>query len=58
MVLLAASQLQLGQVDDARRTLDSFHAQWASADPDNPLLQQAKAVQEKLATYPVRGSPR
>jgi tetratricopeptide (TPR) repeat protein len=58
MVLLARSQLRLGQADDARRALDRFLAQWASADPEHPLLREAREVEAKLLQLPGHGSAR
>ncbi len=49
MVILARSQLRLGRVAEARRTLDRFLEQWSSADPDQPLLREARAIGVQLA---------
>jgi len=48
MVILARSQLRLGRVAEARRTLDRFLEQWSSADPDQPLLREARAIGAQL----------
>ena len=38
----------LGEKDRARRAYESFLAVWAHADPDTPLLEQARAEYERL----------
>jgi hypothetical protein len=48
--LLARAQARLGHVDDARRELERLLAQWSSADADQPLLAEARALRAKLAS--------
>jgi hypothetical protein len=51
-VLLARAQLRLGQREEARQTLDRFFDQWQAADPEHPLLAQARAVEAELSRLP------
>lgn len=46
---LARAQMQMGQQDDARRNYEKFFALWKDADPDLPLLIQARDEFAKLS---------
>jgi tetratricopeptide (TPR) repeat protein len=48
--MLARVQLQLGQKDEARKTFDKFFEIWKDADPDVPLLLQAREDFAKLGS--------
>jgi LmbE family N-acetylglucosaminyl deacetylase len=45
---LARVQAQMGQKDEARRSYEKFFEMWKDADPDLPLLVQARAEFAKL----------
>jgi len=47
-VQLGRALALLGEKDRARRAYESFLSVWAHADPDTPLLEQARAEYEKL----------
>ena len=47
---LARVQLQLGQKDDARKTFEKFLEIWKDADPDVPLLLQAREEFAKIGS--------
>jgi eukaryotic-like serine/threonine-protein kinase len=47
---LGRVQLQLGQKDEARKTFEKFFEIWKDADPDLPLLLQAREDQAKLTS--------
>ena len=47
---LARVQLQLGQKDEARKTFEKFFEIWKDADPDLPLLLQAREDFAKLTS--------
>ena len=47
--MLARVQLQLGQTDEARKTYQKFFELWKDADPDLPLLVQARDEFAKLS---------
>ncbi len=48
--MLARVQTQMGQKDEARKTYQKLFEVWKDADPDLPLLVQAKAEYEKLGS--------
>jgi tetratricopeptide (TPR) repeat protein/tRNA A-37 threonylcarbamoyl transferase component Bud32 len=48
--MLARAQAQLGQTDEARKTYEKFFAIWKDADPDLPLLVQAREEFGKLTS--------
>jgi tetratricopeptide (TPR) repeat protein len=48
-LLLARSQVALGRTSSARATLDHLLEELAQADPDLPLLAEAKALRKRLA---------
>lgn len=45
---LARVQAQLGQKDEARKSYEKFFELWKDADPDVPLLVQARSEHQKL----------
>jgi serine/threonine protein kinase/DNA-binding winged helix-turn-helix (wHTH) protein/Tfp pilus assembly protein PilF len=45
---LGRAQTLSGDMEAARRSYQDFFALWKDADPDNPILAQAKAEYEKL----------
>jgi eukaryotic-like serine/threonine-protein kinase len=47
---LARVQAQLGQKDEARRSYEKFFELWKDADPDVPLLVQAREEYSKLSS--------
>ena len=47
---LARVQMELGQEDEARQNYERFFAMWKDADPDVPLLMQARQEFAKLTT--------
>ncbi len=50
MVEIARAQAALGRRDEARRSYQAFFDFWKNADPDVPLLLQAKAEFAKLGS--------
>jgi predicted RNA polymerase sigma factor len=48
--MLARVQLQLGRKDDARKSYEKFFELWKDADPDLPLLVQAREEYGKLGS--------
>ncbi|MCX5731010.1 MAG: hypothetical protein NTY18_06580, partial [Deltaproteobacteria bacterium] len=56
---LATCCEKLGDLAKARERNDEFLRLWANADPDLPLLVEAKAIRERLAmSAGGTGSPR
>ena len=49
-VSLARIQVQNGKADEARKLYQKFFDQWKDADPDVPLLVQARAEFQKLGS--------
>ncbi len=49
LYLEASSLERLGDVDGARRVVERLLRMWRRADPDLPLLHEAKALQRRLA---------
>ncbi|MFB3153047.1 MAG: tol-pal system YbgF family protein [Candidatus Acidiferrales bacterium] len=53
---LARAHAQAGRTAEARRAYQDFLALWKDADPDIPILQEAKAeyakLQESMASAP------
>jgi len=49
---LATCYEKTGDLTRARERNDEFLRLWARADPDIPLLVEAKAMREKLAAAP------
>src|SRR5271165_5423300 len=45
---LARAEVMMGDTVAARKSYQDFLAEWKNADPDIPLLQQAKAEYAKL----------
>jgi hypothetical protein len=48
--MLARVQAQLGQIDEARKNYQKLFEIWKDADPDLPLLVEARADFAKLAS--------
>jgi tRNA A-37 threonylcarbamoyl transferase component Bud32/Flp pilus assembly protein TadD len=48
---LARVQAEAGQTDDALRSYDRFFALWSGADPDLPIVKQARAERQRLAAF-------
>ncbi len=44
LVTLARVRVRLGDVGGARAALGAFFAEWADADPGEPLLAEARAI--------------
>ena len=47
-VLLARAQKQMGDIAGARKTYEQFFAFWKDADPDIPILRQARTEYSRL----------
>jgi len=47
-VLLARADQHMGDTADARKTYEQFFAFWKDADPDIPILRQARAEYARL----------
>jgi hypothetical protein len=47
-VLVARSLDRLGRREEAHREIESFLASWKDADPDLPLLAEARALHARL----------
>ena len=47
-VLLARAEVQMGNIVGARKTYEQFFAFWKDADPDIPILQQARREYARL----------
>ena len=45
---LARAKMQMGELDEARRVYQQFFELWKNADPDIPILLEAKAEYAKL----------
>jgi tetratricopeptide (TPR) repeat protein len=50
LAMLARVQAQLGQTEEARKNYQKFFALWKDADPDVPLLVQARQEFSKLGS--------
>ncbi len=50
LYLLARSQERIGRVEEARDSVERLLALWSRADRDAPLLREAKALRDRLAT--------
>jgi hypothetical protein len=48
LLQLARAQVMMGDMDGARKQYSSFLSLWKDADPDVPVLKQAKAEYAKL----------
>jgi len=49
-VMLARVQVELGKKDEARKTYQKFFEMWKDADPDVPLLMQAREEFSRLGS--------
>jgi hypothetical protein len=47
-VLLARAEKQMGNIAGARKTYEQFLAFWRDADPDIPILRQARTEYSRL----------
>ena len=47
-VLLARAEKQMGDIAGARKTYEQFFAFWRDADPDIPILRQARTEYSRL----------
>jgi cytochrome c-type biogenesis protein CcmH/NrfG len=60
LLMLAGSLERLGRHDEAARTIERLLALWRRADPDLPLLAEAKALRKRLAAAragPAKATP-
>jgi len=48
--MLARVQVQMGQTDEARKNYEKLFELWKDADPDLPLLADARAEYSKLTS--------
>ena len=55
LYLRAAAHERLGEIDKARAVLDRLLGIWKRADPDLPLLAEARTMRRRLAASPASG---
>jgi tetratricopeptide (TPR) repeat protein len=56
LLLIAKASDRLGRRDDTRRSVDRLLSDWAGAEPDAPLLAEARGIQSRLDRATASGS--
>jgi tetratricopeptide (TPR) repeat protein len=57
LLLVARSSERLGRRDEARHSVDRLLLDWTTAEPDVPILAEARAIRSRLEWAPEGGRP-